>query len=260
VTTVRLGQLVAETAGEGPAVILVHGLGGSSNTFQPLMETLSGHRVIRPDLPGSGRSPAPPGALSIESFVEALVGLAKALGVTSAHFVGHSLGTIVCQHLASAHPALVTSLTLFGALIEPAQATRDGLAARARTARAEGMEGIADTIVANTLSASTRAGNPAAVAFVRESLMRQDGEGYARTCEALAKATAADARLISVPTLIVAGSDDPVAPASVGQTLADRIRGAKAVVLDGCGHWMTIEKPAECARRLGEFVRTHDRG
>ncbi len=259
-TTIRLGQLVAETAGEGPAVILVHGLGGTSNTFEPLMGALSGHRAIRPDLPGSGRSPVPHAAPSIESYVEALVGMTRALGVNQAHFVGHSLGTIVCQHLAAAHPALVTSLTLFGALIEPAQAARDGLAGRAQTARAEGMEGIADTIVANTLSAATRSSNPAAVAFVRESLMRQDGEGYAGTCEALAKATAADARLISAPTLIVAGSDDPVAPASVGQTLADRIRGAKAVVLDGCGHWMTIEKPAECARRLGDFVRTNDRG
>ena len=259
-TTVRLGQLVAETTGEGPAVILVHGLGGTSNTFQPLMAALSGHRVIRPDLPGSGRSPVPHGGLSIEGYVEALVGMAKALGVDRAHIVGHSLGTIVCQHLAAGHPSLVASLTLFGALIEPPQAARDGLAVRARTARAEGMEGIADTIVANTLSAATRSGNPAAAAFVRESLMRQDGEGYARTCEALARATAADARLISAPTLIVAGSDDPVAPVSVGQTLADRIRGAKAVVLEGCGHWMTIEKPAECARRLGEFVRMNDRG
>ena len=94
-TTIRLGQLVAETAGEGPAVILVHGLGGTSNTFQPLMGALSGHRVVRPDLPGSGRSPVPHAAPSIESYVEALVGMAKALGVSQAHFVGHSLGTIV---------------------------------------------------------------------------------------------------------------------------------------------------------------------
>ena len=52
----------------------------------------------------------------------------------------------------------------------------------------------------------------------------------------------------------------PTIAAQIFQTLADRIRGAKAVVLEGCGHWMTIEKPAECARRLGEFVRTNDRG
>lgn len=259
-TTVRLGQLVAETAGEGSAVILVHGLGGTSNTFQLLMEALSGHRVIRPDLPGSGRSAVPHAAPSIESFVDALVGMAGALGVERAHFVGHSLGTVVCQHLAAAHPRLVASLTLFGAILEPAQAARDGLAARARTARSDGMDGIADAIVAATLSSATKAGNPAATAFVRESLMRQDPEGYARTCEALAAATAADHRLIAAPTLIVAGSDDPVAPVGVGQTIADRIRGAKMVVLDGCGHWLPIEKPAECARRLGEFVRMNDRG
>jgi len=260
VTTVRVGPLVAETTGAGPAVILVHGLGGSSNTFQPLLPSLAGHRVIRPDLPGSGRSPVPHGALTIDGFVESIVGMARALGVERAHFAGHSLGTVVCQHLAAAHPELVASLTLFGAILEPAEAARDGLAARARTARAEGMDGIADAILAGTLSAATKSASPAAAAFVRESLMRQDPEGYARTCEALAGASAADHRLIAAPTLIVAGADDPVAPVSVGQTIADRVRGARMVVLDGCGHWLPIERPAECARRLGEFVRTNGRG
>ena len=91
-------------------------------------------------------------------------------------------------------------------------------------ARREGMAGIADQIVANALSASTRANQPAAVAFVRESLMRQDPEGYARTCEALAKAEAADPRLIAAPALLVTGDADAVNPPSVGRDLADASR------------------------------------
>jgi pimeloyl-ACP methyl ester carboxylesterase len=149
----------------------------------------------------------------------------------------------------------VRSLVLFGALAEPAEATRSGLKTRAELARREGMAGIADQIVQNALSAATRATQPAAVAFVRESLMRQNPEGYARTCEALARTEAVDARLITVPTLLVTGDADTVNPVSVARDLADRIRGSKLVTVDRGGHWLTIEKPAECNRCIAEFVK-----
>jgi pimeloyl-ACP methyl ester carboxylesterase len=149
----------------------------------------------------------------------------------------------------------VRSLVLFGALAEPAEATRSGLKARAELARREGMAGIADQIVQNALSAATRATQPAAVAFVRESVMRQNPEGYARTCEALARTEAVDARLIAAPTLFVTGDADTVNPVSVARDLTDRIRGSKLVTVDRGGHWLTIEKPAECNRCIAEFVK-----
>jgi pimeloyl-ACP methyl ester carboxylesterase len=219
------------------------------------MEALRGHKVVRIDLPGSGRSPPPAGVASLRGFAEAVTGLTRLLGIGRAHYVGHSLGTIVCQQIAAAQPSAVRSLVLFGALAEPAEATRAGLRARAELARREGMAGIADQIVQNALSAATRATQPATVAFVRESVMRQNPEGYARTCEALAGAEAADARLISAPTLLVTGDADTVNPVSVARDLADRIRGARLVTVDRGGHWLTIEKPAECNRCIAEFVK-----
>ena len=57
----RLGSLTAEDRGDGPAVLMVHGLGGSSNSFQTLLPALHGYRVLRPDLPGAGRSAHHPG-------------------------------------------------------------------------------------------------------------------------------------------------------------------------------------------------------
>ena len=58
-TTVTFGQTVLEVTGEGFPVVMIHGLGGTSNMFQPQMQALSGYRVIRVDLPGSGRAPRP---------------------------------------------------------------------------------------------------------------------------------------------------------------------------------------------------------
>src|SRR3546814_987164 len=70
-TDFRLGSLVAEVAGDGPAVVMVHGLGGSSNSFQPLMPGLAGFRVIRPDLPGAARSALRPGRPGLMALCQA---------------------------------------------------------------------------------------------------------------------------------------------------------------------------------------------
>ncbi len=254
-TSVAVGGVVAEVEGEGFPVIMVHGLGGTTNTFQPQMDVLRAYRVIRVDLPGSGRSPVPAGMPTIGGFAEAVISVAKVLGVEQAHFVGHSLGTIVCQMIAADQPAMVRSLTLFGALAEPSDATRAALGNRAKLARSEGMAPIADQIVAGALSAATRASQPATVAFVRESLMRQNPEGYARVCEALADVRAVDARLISAPTLLITGDADTVNPPSVAEALRERINGARLSIVGRAGHWLTVEKPTECNQRIADLLK-----
>ena len=127
-------RMWVEEEGEGDAVVCVHGLGGSSNTYTPLMPVLSRYRVLRVDLPGSGRSQQAEGDLSMARFVSALQSACARLGVARAHFVGHSLGTIVCQHLAASAPALVRSLALFGPLMAPPDAARTALRVPARRA------------------------------------------------------------------------------------------------------------------------------
>ena len=123
--TLHLFERVAvEDEGEGDPVVCVHGLGGSSNTWTPMMPALARHRVLRIDLPGSGMSQRAEGPLSIERFVAAAAQACERLGVRQAHWLGHSLGTIVCQHLAVQHPGLVRSLALFGPLLAPADPAR----------------------------------------------------------------------------------------------------------------------------------------
>jgi 3-oxoadipate enol-lactonase len=258
-TTVTIGQVVMEVAGEGFPVVMIHGLGGTSNMFEPQARALSNHRVIRIDLPGSGRSARPVAPLRMETMVSAILPALRGVGVNRAHFVGHSMGTIVCQSIAVAEPTLAASLTLFGALAEPNEATRSAVSNRAALARSGGLADIADQIVAHALSAHTRETSPAAVAFVRESITRQDPESYAQSCEALSRATAADPRRIAAPALLITGDDDAVNPPNVGQALADRIKGAVFSRLGRCGHWATIESPRESSERLLEFFRRVDR-
>jgi 3-oxoadipate enol-lactonase len=255
-----IDRAAVEDEGDGDAVVCVHGLGGSSNTFQPLMATLGRHRVLRVDMPGSARSSRVEGPLTVARFVETLQSICARLNVTRAHWVGHSLGTIVCQHIAVSAPRLVRSVALFGPLIAPPEAARTAIRARAAKARSEGAAGmheIALGLLQAALSADTRQRSPLAVAFVRESLMRQDADGYARTCEALAEAPAAPVEAIEAPVLLVTGDEDGVAPPQQVRAFADKLRAAKSVrvvVLPRCGHWTPIERPEECARELREFL------
>ena len=253
-------RVAVEDEGEGDAVVCVHGLGGSSNTWTPLMPALARQRVIRVDLPGSGRSQRVEGALSIARFADAVLSACTRLDVARAHFVGHSMGTIVCQHLALAAPKLVRSLALFGPLVAPPEAARTAMRARAARARGDGAAGmheITQALLQAALSAETRRRSPLAVAYVRESLMRQDGEAYARSCEALAEAQAAAVEEITAPVLLVTGDEDGVAPPQAVRAMAERLHraaSARIVVLPRCGHWTPVERPEDCARELRDFL------
>jgi len=254
--TTFVERIAVEIDGEGDAVVMIHGLGGTSNTWAPLAAAFLRYKRVRLDLPGSGRSHRVEGPLSIARFVQATLRAMAAAAVERAHIVAHSMGTIVAAHLAAQEPRAVRSLALFGPLLGPPETARGAIRTRGQKARAEGpagMQAIADALVQAATSAETKARRPAAVAFVRESLMRQDADGYARTCEALAEAQPADISKIACATLLVTGDEDGVAPPQAVRMMGEKITGSRVEVLRGCGHWTPLEKPEECVGLLQRF-------
>jgi pimeloyl-ACP methyl ester carboxylesterase len=250
-----INGLAVEVSGEGDAVLCIHGLGGSSNVWTPIASALQSFQRIAPDLPGSGRSELSGGPLSVEGLAEAMAALLRSLGLKSVHVVAHSLGTIVAQHLAAAHPELVRSLAMFGPLVAPPDAGRPNIRARAELARkgVSAMQDIADAIVQGATSKETKAERPVVLAAVRELVMRQPSEGYAQSCEALASAQSAALETIGAPALLITGDEDGVAPAPNVEAMAKRLANATVVVLPGCGHWTTLEQPERCAQELDAF-------
>lgn len=249
-------RIAVEAEGEGEPVLMLHGLGGTSNVWCPVMPVFARHRTIRPDLPGSGRSERVEGALSIDRYVQAMRRVLSALGAERVHVVAHSMGTIVAMHLAVAAPKLVRSLALFGPLACPPDAARPALRARGAKAREGGpaaMQEIADALVQSATAAETKARRPVAVAMVRESVMRQPADGYARSCEALAEAQPAELSRIDCPCVLATGDEDQVAPPNAVRMLGDRIPGARVEVFPRCGHWTPIERPEACSELLGRF-------
>ena len=254
IKTIRGKRLAVDIEGKGEPVLMIHGLGGTTNVWGVQAQALARKfTTIRVDLEGSGRSP-PAGTLSIESWVEDLHALVQTEGLTPVRLVAHSLGTLIAQHFAARYPEQVVRLALLGINRAPVDARRQTLRSRADNVRADGLEAIVDSVIEGGLSKETRRSNPLVEAFVRELLLRQSPEGYARCCEAVATSTAADIGRITCPVLLIAGADDALSTPAISKAVAAELSGAQVLVLDGCGHWLPLERPAEITRALVDFL------
>lgn len=251
---VRGKQLSVEKHGNGDPVVLIHGLGSTANVWEPQVRALADRfTMVRFDLEGAGRSPAT-GALSIDGWVQDLKALLDLEQIDRARLVGHSLGTLILQHFAVAFPARVEKLVFIGVNRAPPEARRQAVRERVAKVRAEGLDAIVDTVVKGGVSPHTLAHKPEVVAFVRELLTRQPTEGYARSCEAMASAVAADVGRIQAPVLLVAGRDDAISPVANGEAMAAELPKAQLRILEQCGHWHPIEQPAAVSQALREFL------
>jgi 3-oxoadipate enol-lactonase len=247
-------ELAVEIEGEGPAVLFVHGLGGTSNFYQVQADALAGsHTVIRVDSAGAGRSAVADG-IGIESHADDLAGVLDQAGVASAHVVGHSMGTLVVREFARRYRDRVSSLTLLGAVREPAEAGRRAQRDRAADLREQGTAAVAPGVVANALSETTRTEKPEVAAFVRELVMRQDPEGYACNCEALAAATDPGPVDPALPLLLITGDDDKVGPPEASRELAEAHGSATVDILPGVGHWTALEASGAVTDHLRKFL------
>lgn len=247
-------ELAVEVEGEGPTVLMVHGLGGTSNFYQMQADSLRDRcTVVRVDSAGAGRSEAVD-HISIESHADDLAAVLTELGADGVTVVAHSMGTLVARALLTRHPKAVSRLVLLGAVAEPADAGRQAQRDRAATLRSDGTAAVAPGVVANALSQQTRDERPEVAAFVRELIMRQDPEGYARNCEALAAAGDPGTITTEVPLLLITGDQDKVGPPEVSRQLADGHPDARVEILPGIGHWTALEAGDAVNRHLNAFI------
>lgn len=244
---------------DGPAVIFIHGLGGSSASFDPLISKLgSTHALHLFDLEGHGLSPTSAlSTLSIESFTSDVEGIFNASNLQSATLIAHSMGCLVALNLAIKRPELVSKLVLMGPPPSPLpQAGSDGAYARAATVRSKGMLGVVDTIINGATSSRTKKENPLALAAIRLSLLGQDPEGYAKACTALAGSVSStlDVSQLKCRTLILTGSQDMVSPPNVCQRYVDQIKSSELKVLEDVGHWHLFEDIQNTLDLVSGFV------
>jgi 3-oxoadipate enol-lactonase len=256
--TINGATIHYESQGDGPPIIFVHGLGGTSNVWHAQRMTLSKyHRVVAYDLSGSGRSDRSRRQFSIHGWADELAGLMDHLHLPAAAVVGHSMGTVIVQHFAAKYPQKATALVLAGALVELAPPGKEAFTKRAETVEKEGMIGIADTVLGGALSAGTRERNHALTGMVREMLLSNDPACYAGHCRALIAGSAkADQPKIACPTLLVVGDQDSVTPLGLQRQVAAAIKNSRLRVVPNTAHLTMLETPEAFNTILLEFLAT----
>ncbi|KAL2842700.1 Alpha/Beta hydrolase protein [Aspergillus pseudoustus] len=244
----------------GTLIVLLHGLGGSTETFTPLLPHLhpKTYRIVCVDLEGLGKTPLSSldVTLSITRYVDDLESLVASLQGTEEPLLlfGHSLGGIIATHYAARHSGATRGLALLGtgrsiANIPPA---RERMLALAAKTRAEGIQAAADTAAISNFPMTGEIPQELRES-VREAVAKSDVEGYAKACEAVAALDHVDPdyALIRAPTLLLSGSGDVISPPERSFGLKELIGdNAWVTVLEGVGHQFILQDLSRCLDAL----------
>ena len=246
------GQIALRQAGEGRALVVLHGLGGSSKSWDRQLKDLANIRhVIAWDCPGYGDSDDFPGGKpTCHDFAKTLLAALDAAGVGDFDLVGHSMGGAVGPWVARLAPMRVGRVVLsatkvsFGAddptsydmRLAERRAMNDRMFGEAR---AKGMVGEASPVFDEVASIAGE---------IRET-------GYAATVSLLKGAdNRAILPTIEQPTLVIAGANDRIAPAPQTKAVAETVQGARLEIVADAGHAAYIEQPDAYNTLLKDFL------
>jgi len=213
----------------------------------------SSFRVLRYDQRGHGRSEVPPGPYAVELLGRDVLDLLDEVGVERASFCGLSLGGATGMWLAVNAPQRIERLVL--ACTSPRFGTAEQWLDRARIVRSEGLEAIADAVLARWFTPRFRTEQEAEASQFRAGFVETPAEGYAACCEALAAWDFRDrVGEIAAPTLVIAGDDDPAVTPEQARRLAASIPESSLVVLPDAAHLANLEQPEAFSAAVNEHL------
>ena len=252
--------------GDGPPVVLVHGLSGNwQNWLENIPRLAQERRVIAPDLPGFGESDRPAGEISMSGYGRTLNELCERLGLGEVALVGNSMGGFVAAETAIQFPERVERLALVSAAgITSSNLRREPAMVWGRAAMMAGSRGAAEKRMAiarprlRYLVFSTIMRHPSRIApeMLWEMSSGAGRSAFRPALEAILDYDYRD-RLpdIRCPTLIVWGGDDMLVPVQDAEEYERQIPGARRIVLKDTGHVPMIERPPTFNDHLIEFLR-----
>ncbi len=238
---------------DGPAVVFANSLGTDLRIWDAVIPQLpAGARYIRFDKRGHGLSDASDGPYDMDMLAGDAGALMDAFGLRPAVFVGLSIGGQIAQRLAAMRSDLIAALVLMDTAAK--MGTAEMWQARMATIRAEGMQAISDTTMERWFHQDFR--DSPELPLWRNMLERTSVAGYLGCCAALAQADLTDqtARL-TLPTIGIAGAADGASPPELVRETVASIAGSHMHVIDGAGHLPCVEKPAETARLITDFLQ-----
>ncbi|MCW2528139.1 MAG: alpha/beta fold hydrolase [Pseudonocardiales bacterium] len=259
ISYLRVGptKVRVRTVGEGPPLLLIMGIGGNLRMWEPLVEQLPGRLLIMFDFPGTGRSQLswlPPTMGNNALFVRLLI---RKLGFQRIDVLGYSWGGILAQHLAIQHPNVVRRLILVCTTV--GLGGRPGgprTLVRMMTPRRYYSAPYFTKIAPTLYGGRYRRENAMVEGEIKRRTSRPPSLiGYTAQMTALVGySTLPFLRLLSAPTLVLAGDDDPIVPTSNATLIAARVPNATVRILPDEGHLVMMDSPKIVAPLIEEFL------
>ncbi len=241
----RLFYILNRGDEEVPALVLIHGAGGSRLHWPSQLRRMSGAAVYTLDLPGHGRSDGP-GCDTIEGYADAAVAFVDGVALTAPVIVGHSMGGAIAQQLAMDHPDRVSGLVLVGtgARLRVAPAILRGIG--------EGFDAVVDLITEKAWSSEA---DPLLKRVGRRALQGAGPDVVLQDFTACDRFDVMDrVNEIHLPVLVIVGEDDELTPVKYSQFLSQQLPDATLVTFEGAGHMVMLERPNGVVEAIQGFV------
>jgi len=255
---VQAVPLATREAGEGPPILLLHGIGGNRTIWNSVIPLLAPEfRVLAPDLRGHGRTVAPPGStFSFEEMLGDVVQLLDDRGIPSAHWVGLSGGALLALRAALDARARCRSLTMVSGAAYTDSHTRAIAQRWAETYAKEGPDPFALRLLKDLYYPDWIEDHLDYADELRQEVKDHDFRPAVRWAEAMGRFDERNRiASIALPTLIVQAMDDAIVDASHGRILRQTIPGAQIRILPQTGHMVPVERPQELSEAIAAHVR-----
>ncbi len=247
-------QYFCEGKPTGSPLVFINSLGTDLRIWDQVVSYfMDRYRVIRYDKRGHGLSDCPPAPYSIRDHATDLANLLDYLDVTQAILVGISVGGMIALDFAATWPERAQSLVLCDTA--PKIGTAVMWNERIATLRQHGMNHLQEAILLRWFAPAFSQKQPAAYRGYGNMLTRTPVTGYTGTCEAIRDADLTEAaRTITVPTLILCGSEDLATPPQLVKDLSELMPNASYQEIASAAHLPCIEQPDIMAEHIKKFI------
>lgn len=240
-------------AGSGPAVLVLHGWGGSSDSWKKVVEVLSnsGFLVIIPDLPGFGKSRTPPKTWGVSEYAECIDNFAKSLNLEKFFLIAHSFGGRISIKFAASHQEKIEALILCASAgIKP----KPGL----KTKIIYWLSRIGNAVLTPQIFARLKDGlrNVLYIFLRHKDYVKAKGNMRDVIKKVLEEDLTNELSGIKIKTLLIWGENDRLVPVKYAGIFKEKIKDSELVILPKIGHSPHLEIPQELSRLIVNFLKS----
>jgi 3-oxoadipate enol-lactonase len=235
-------------------LVLIHEMGGTLDSWEQGLGALNNSRqVLRYDTRGAGMSEKISGVVTWDTIADDLKALLDALHIGKVAVAGIAVGAGIAVHFAARCPDRVAALVLHGPATGVAADRKQQGLDRAAAVEAGGMRAVVETSLANSYPPVVRH-DPRAFQQFRARWLGNDPQSFAAISRMLAaEDITPELAKIAVPTLVTAGTHDPLRPRSAIEPLSKQIKGAEFLELN-TGHFASVQTPGSMSQAIHYFL------